>query len=111
MRILQYAALDLFVLEFPTEANLLLDAVHEHVLDTTTRDFYGRTTERQLSNARDVSGILPAWKDRRDNQRSDAARTEGFPSELAKKAAEETLKSEDTECARKIVKEKCEDNR
>jgi len=105
-RIAQHAALDLFVLGFPKHANTLLEAIHEHDLDTTTSDYYGRTTDAQLRGAWEVSGTMPSWQSWQDDSDPDAICTTGLPNGIAKKAEEKVLTVEDVDSVRKRMNTK-----
>ncbi|KAI4950380.1 hypothetical protein J4E91_004262 [Alternaria rosae] len=97
-RIAQHAALDLFVLGFPQQANILLDTIHEYGLDTTASRYAGRmriTTEKQLQGAWSANGSFPTWAEKSDDALADITSTTGLPKHIATKAEERTLSKED----------------
>ncbi|KAF2829136.1 hypothetical protein CC86DRAFT_318193 [Ophiobolus disseminans] len=100
-RIAQYAALDLFVLGFPRQASMLLEAIREYGLDTKTRDYYGWTTEAQFQRAWGASSTFPLWQSMQDGPDSDDICDTGLPKEIAKKARNKTLRIEDVDFVRK----------
>ena len=87
-RIVQHAALDFFVLGFPLQAHLLLEAVHEQGLDTIICDYYGRKTYCQLCVARSASGTSPEWNDRENWEASDAVWAPEIRGELSENRKE-----------------------
>ncbi|KAI4616857.1 hypothetical protein J4E83_006438 [Alternaria metachromatica] len=99
-RIAQHAALDLFVLGFPHQANKLLESIHKYGLDTTTWDYYGHTTEEQLQGAWTTSDTFPTWARRADHADTGSISTAGLPNDIATKAEEGTLSKEDVETIR-----------
>lgn len=101
-RIAQHAALDLFVLGFPQQANILLDTIHEYGLDTTASRYAGRmriTTEKQLQRAWSASDSFPTWAEKLDDALADIISTTGLPKHIATKAEERTLIREDVDHA------------
>jgi len=96
-RIAQHAALDLFVLGFPQQANKLLESTHKYGLDTTTGDYYGHTTAKQLQGAWSASDSFPTWARRADDADADSISTAGLPKDIVTKAEEGTLSKEDVE--------------
>ncbi|KAI4641175.1 hypothetical protein J4E93_008054 [Alternaria ventricosa] len=103
-RIAQHAALDLFVLGFPQQANVLLNTIHEYGLDTTTSRYAGRmrvTTEKQLQGAWSASDSFPTWADKPDAALAEIISTTGLPKHIARKAEERTLSKEDVDDAHK----------
>ena len=105
-RIAQHAALDLFVLGFPHQANKLLESIHKYGLDTTTWDYYGHTTEEQLQGAWTTSDTFPTWARRADDANADSISTAGLPNDIATKAEERTLSKEDVETVRERLNTK-----
>ncbi|KAI4612450.1 hypothetical protein J4E80_007183 [Alternaria sp. BMP 0032] len=107
-RIAQHAALDLFVLGFPHQANKLLESIHKYGLDTTTWDYYGHTTEEQLQGAWTTSDTFPTWARRADDADADSISTAGLPNDIATKAEEGTLSKEDVETVRERLNMKAD---
>ena len=103
-RIAQHAALDLFVLGFPQQANVLLNTIHEYGLDTTTSRYAGRmrvTTDKQLQGAWSASDSFTTWADKPDAALAEIISTTGLPKHIARKAEERTLSKEDVNDAHK----------